>query len=239
MRRKYRILLLVLLIPLAGCFEYRETVTVDKDGQVEVDILASVIASAMPFLKNRPEYPLLVGIAAGKKALQRLLPGAIIERAQSVKSKGWVTSDLAVRFPSLAALATNGGKLGGEEIKWYENPDGSMTYERTIYKPDMKQIPGDIGRKIADHYWKEARLHFEMTTPLKVRSTNGFMRGDYTIVWDTNMAQVKKMGLRLKATFEPPSMPEKSILLLSGAGVLLLLLLGGLIWKLRHTRKAA
>lgn len=225
------------LLLFSGCFEYRETITVNTDGGVEISVLSSVLESVVPFLKNRPEYTMLLGTLAGGAVLQKMLPqGATVVRAKTVTAEGWVHSDLDLHFDSVQNLANGGSTmLKGQEIKWFQEADGAWYYERTVFKPDMTTIPGGLGQKLQEKYWREARMHFEITTPLKVRGSNGVRRTDNTIVWDADMALVKERGLRLWVRFEPAPVDQLQWLWVGGVALFLMLVGGFFQWRRRRS----
>ena len=203
--------MLALLLPtLGGCFDYEERVVVNEDGSVEIHMTASVLETAMPFIKKRKEYALFLASAAGRDRLTQILPKNVeVLHAKAVKDSGWVHTDLGLKVKSFADLTGSLGDLtGGQTVKFYEDADGSYVFERVLYQPTVTtELPTDLMYKVENDHWTKSEMRFEMTTPMRVRETNGTALNNHTIRWQTNMASVRKLGLRLYARFDAPPAP--------------------------------
>lgn len=231
-----------LAVLMLGCFDYEERVIVGEDGSVEIHMTASVLETAMPFIKNRREYALFLASAAGRDRLATILPtGVEVLHANAVKDSGWVHTDLGLKVKSMADLTGSMSELtGGQSVKFYEDADGSYVFERILYQPTVAtNMPNDLMGKVEGN-WAKSEMRFEMITPMRVRETNGMALNNYSIRWQTTMSDVRRRGLRLYARFDPPPAPLllRPYVAIPLAG-LVLGLLGWGLWYVRTGRRLA
>ncbi len=205
--RGLSVVVVICAIVVSGCFDYEETIEVDRDGKVTVSMISSVLESVMPFMKKRSEYKMFLAAAAGPENLKKILPeGVHVQQASAVIKDGWVHTDLKFDVDSVDSMKTTMGEMiEGQSIKWFQEEDGSYYFERIVFQPTEDDMPQDLAYQLMNNQWQKALLKFELETPLVVAETNGLALTDHRVLWSTNMAAVKRTGLRLWVRYKSPS----------------------------------
>ncbi|HZU99351.1 MAG TPA: hypothetical protein VFF73_21770 [Planctomycetota bacterium] len=205
------LLLLGVLLPLSGCLDYEEILTLaaDGSGSVKVDFTVDLAFEAkLKALMKSPEpeatpgapddvddpYKMMVSKQEVLKYVQGVDGVTVKECTAEEPSPGKHHVKLLVEFKSLDALRkTNAFRDGARELTFTAKDDKV----EAVYKVDAKilgsLLPGPAGedeqekkaRKIVDEATLDAGAHFTVVFPAKPLSTTGKAdeKEDKAAVW--------------------------------------------------------
>ncbi len=202
-RRRIQLVAIIATALAAGCVDYQEEITVARDGSVEIRVYATVVKSALPMLRNRPELKQLLLLPDNAQMARQMLP-------ESIKIKYWVVTDgpgikifdAAVTVESLSAMQSDFvGLMEDQTFRLFIDEDGLLVYRREVAGTGLTNADklGIIKDRLTN-----SKLEFKLNVPTEIVDTNGQLLSPNSVIWSSNLLKLRDDGVTMMARMEPP-----------------------------------
>lgn len=211
-------LLVLLLLPilLSGCLDYNERIIIGRDGSATIRLRLRLAGALKTLVASNKAFQSLA-VMTDPAALKSILPeGLTLRSHQEIPSSGRHTYLNELYAADAKDIKTgNSAVFKGQEFSVDTLPDGSLRYHRKLDFTDATKDP-ELAQMIATNKFgilgilKGAPFNFQLSTPLKVLSTNGVVDGD-VISWNYMLYDLLQASVEQEVIMAPPTTTDMVI----------------------------
>ncbi len=207
---KRNLILLLLPVLLIGCLDYTERITIGRDGSATIRLKLRVSAALKTLISTNKAFQSLA-IMTDPAALKESLPqGLALRSHQALPTAGRQTYFNELYAADARDIKTGGSPVfKGQEFSVEELPDGSLRYRRKLDFTDAARDP-EMAQMIAQNKFgilgilKGAPFIFQLSSPLKVLSTNGVLEGE-VVSWNYMLYDLLQAPVEQEVIMAPPT----------------------------------